>query len=262
MFAHAACRPSATSCDRRRASSRRSCPRPWSGRRPGGVLVVVVVLALGVIRRLVLVVGGRPDRGLGVSTWTLGSLDDCECANHAPALQRAPERAQGRAQGPEPGAGVGVGVGEGAAQAVGRASARAGLDGLGRRRWREPAGLSASASSEASPRRRTCWRWGRQAVQRPGLSRRRARRGRAGTWRCCGRRNADHRHGPRGAIDDDRRAGLRHGLVDDELRKRHCGGPSEYRERYRERARKHQSHGTPPPCRNTYRGLIGSESGN
>ena len=53
------------------------------------------------------------------------------------------------------------------------------------------------------------------------------RRGTGGRARdtASSRCNADHRHGARGAIGDDGRAGLRHRLVDDELRKRHCGEP-------------------------------------
>ena len=83
-----------------------------------------------------------------------------------------------------------------------------------------------------------------------GLRHRAARRRRAQGCRRR-RRDADHRDCVGRPLGDRNRTSLGHRVDENQFRKGHRGGPAEYSERYRERARTSQSHGTPPPCRNT-----------
>ena len=169
-----------------------------------------------------------------------------------------------------------AGVAAGGAEACRRLRRRRGRNRGGRRRG--------NRARRHRPRRRGCGSRGRRrdrcgrplrvrdhgAASRSRLDGPVGRYRRAGArrathlcWR--GRDDADDRHVLRCGLGDHRYAGLGHRFCDDQLREGHSGGRTHHRERYRERAQKHQSHGTPPPCRKhpqgTYRQYVGELKG-
>ena len=163
---------------------------------------------------------------------------------------RAPASGWGSGRRREPGPGAGSGsarAGEGRGSAsTGRARERAGA---GAARRRESAW---SAAGDDGCERGGVRRWRPRGAASAGRSTREARDGAM-------RIITAVRHGAF-AIVGGSASGT--GLVDDHLREDHRAGPAGYRERYRERARKHRSHGTPLPAENTPRNCIGSGGGN